>query len=238
MRIQILFVGMSFALVVPASAQPPVAPEAAQAQAQVEAQMDAELRSQVTAFKYVLQEAVERGGQRLAEWAGQIVPGVELVFGSYPVVDAIPLPESGVVFEVRVPEIMQTSMMLFARRQRPSPNQPVAVPPAGGRVGATGVVSPDPMAMPDARTADGLYSDFVREALLDAIIDGSRILAIERGHWLTVAASGVEETVPNPLYRSTSRKLILSIKGEDLQALRAGTITRDEARTRIVERRF
>ncbi len=235
MRIQILLMGMSLVLAVPASAQP-VSPATGQAQA--ETQADTELRAQVTAFKYVLQEAVERGGQRLAEWAGQIVPGVELVFGSYPVVDAIPLPESGVVFEVRVPEIMQTSMMLFVRRQRPSPNQPVAVPPAGGRVGATGVVSPDPMAMPDGRTADGIYSDFVREALLDAIIDGSRILAIERGHWLTVAASGVEEAIPNPLYRSTSRKLILSIKGEDLQALRAGTITRDEARTRIVERRF
>jgi len=224
------------ALAVPASAQPPVAP--GDTQAQVEALADAELRSQVTAFKYVLREAVERGGQRLADWAGGIVPGVQLVFGSDPVVDAIPLPGSGVLFEVRVPEIMQTSIMLLALRQRLQPGaQPVAVP-APGRVSATGVVPADPMATLDRRTADEKYSEFVREALLDATIDGSRILAIEPGHWLTVAASGVEEPVANPLYRTSSRKLILSIKGEDLQALRAGAITRDEARARVLERRF
>ena len=41
--------------------------------------------------------------------------------------------------------------------------------------------------------------------------------------------------------RSTGRvdrQLILSIKGEDLVALRAGKITRDEAKQRIVDTRF
>jgi hypothetical protein len=44
--------------------------------------------------------------------------------------------------------------------------------------------------------------------------------------------------VTHPYYRNQSRKLILSIKAEDLAAYRAGKITRDEAKQKIVDRRF
>ena len=53
-----------------------------------------------------------------------------------------------------------------------------------------------------------------------------------------VEAVRVDVLVTNPYYRNTSRKLILSIKGEDLAAFRAGKITRDEAKQRIVDTRF
>jgi hypothetical protein len=95
-----------------------------------------------------------------------------------------------------------------------------------------------PPGSPARRTPNQQFSDFVREALIDTVIDGSRLVAIEQGQWLTVAASGIDVAITNPLYRNTSRKLILSLKGEDVQAYLRGDITRDEVEARIVERRF
>jgi hypothetical protein len=66
------------------------------------------------------------------------------------------------------------------------------------------------------------------------------VLQLRPGQWLTVAASGVDDAFvsSNPLYRSPSRKLVLSIKADDLLAFRRQDISRDEARSRILERRF
>ena len=73
---------------------------------------------------------------------------------------------------------------------------------------------------------------------MDAMLDSSGVLTVKDGQWLTVVAIPIDVLVTNPYYRNTSRKLILSIKGEDLAALRAGKITRDEAKLKMVEMRF
>jgi hypothetical protein len=216
----------------PASAQP--ARPAEDAAERLQAQADAELKAQIGSFSYVLRDAVERGGQRLAEWAGRIVPGIELALAANPAVEATPLPDGSLLFDVRVPEIMQTSMMLFSRQAPQAGSVPVN---RGGAVRATGVVADDPLTGV-ATTPNQQYSDYVREALIEALIDSSRILSVENGQWLTVAAIGVDVAVVNPLYRNTSRKLILSIKGDDLLTYRRGDISRDEVKTRIHERRF
>ena len=71
------------------------------------------------------------------------------------------------------------------------------------------------------------------------MLDSSTVLqSLRNDQWLTVVAIPVDVLVTNPYYRNTSRKLILSIKGEDLAAFRAGKITRDEAKQRIVDTRF
>jgi hypothetical protein len=64
------------------------------------------------------------------------------------------------------------------------------------------------------------------------------MLPIGAGQTLTVQLSPVNVAITNPLYFNQSRRLSLSIKGEDLVALRQKTITRDEARQRVVDRRF
>jgi hypothetical protein len=83
-----------------------------------------------------------------------------------------------------------------------------------------------------------MYSDFVRLGLMDAMLDSASVLTLKDGQWLTVVAIPVDVLVTNPYYRNTSRKLILSIKGEDIAAFRAGKITRDEAKLKIVDTRF
>jgi len=233
------------AAVTPAEAQAPTSPQQPQRPAvseptsiEVDAQIEAELKRQTSIFEGVLLHAVQQGGQRLAQWAQQVEPRVVLAQASNPVVQAVPLPDSSLVFNVQVPEILQTSVMLFHQLQRPGA-RPVN---QAGRVSGTGVVPDDPMAGraedPDSLDPDRRYSNYVRDALIEALLDGAAVLQLEANQWLTVAASGVDVAVTNPLYRNPSRKLVLSLKGEDLAALRQQRITRDEARARILERRF
>jgi hypothetical protein len=216
----------------------PTTPDTTMARVQTEA--DAELKAQLNAFSALLRDAVETGGQRLAEWANGIVPGIQLALATNPIVEGTPLPDGSVLFDVRIPEILQTSVVLWLR-QAPQAGA-TTVSRAGGRVSGTSVVKGDEMVVPPGsparRTPNQQFSDFVREALIDTVIDGSRLVAIEQGQWLTVAASGIDVAITNPLYRNTSRKLILSLKGEDVQAYLRGDITRDEVEARIVERRF
>ncbi len=231
----------------PRVAQPPADAQAAAqpTTVQVDPAVEAELKRQAGVFEVMLRQAVESGGQRLAQWARQVVPNVVLAQASNPVVQAVPLPDSSLIFNVQVPEILQTSVMLFQQLQRPQgvrPERPVANAPASGRVSGTGVVPDDPAAErvsdPDSLDPDRRYSNYVREALIDAMLDGSGVLQLQPGQWLTVAASGVDVAVVNPLYRNPSRKLVLSVKAEDLLEFRQQRITRDEVRSRILERRF
>lgn len=238
--------GLVIALMAPVTAlaqagtPPPADPATDTTMARVQTEADAELKAQLNAFSALLRDAVETGGQRLAEWANEIVPGIQLALASNPIVEGTPLPDGSVVFDVRIPEILETSVVLWLRRVPP---QPGATPVSrGGRVSGTSVVKSDEMVVPPGspvrRTPNQQFSDFVRDALIDTVIDGSRVVAIEQGQWLTVVASGIDVAITNPLYRNTSRKLILSLKGEDVQAYLRGDITRDEVKARILERRF
>jgi hypothetical protein len=61
---------------------------------EVDAQVEAELKRQTGIFEGVLLQAVQQGGQRLAQWAQQVEPRVVLAQASNPVVQAVPLPDS------------------------------------------------------------------------------------------------------------------------------------------------
>ena len=48
----------------------------------------------------------------------------------------------------------------------------------------------------------------------------------------------VDVAVTNVFDKNPSRKLILSIKGDDLEAFRQKTLTREQLRLRMLDRRF
>jgi hypothetical protein len=80
------------------------------------------------------------------------------------------------------------------------------------------------------------YERLVTQQLVNAMLDYSQQLGLGADEWLTVAARGSQgplETVNDGLVTITLR-----IKGSDLADFRAGRITRDEARARIVVREF
>ena len=82
------------------------------------------------------------------------------------------------------------------------------------------------------------YTQEVKAALLDAMIQYSGALNIGPNEWLTVAAKDNEPT--NPLVQSDPdvMTILLRIRGSDLTEYRAGRLTLDEVRTRVELREF
>ena len=190
---------------------------------------------------------MELGGQKLAQQASVFVPQIVLAATEQPIVRGVRLIGFGFFFDVQVPNIDQSSVMVWdmvnqsvqtsagrdggCQESSASPARPV------GTVGATsGPVAADPMVtVPAAFSPDRAYSNFVREALIDALLDSSGVLPLGADEKLTIAASGIDQP-SSTLYRSG--KLMLTIKAADLLELRQGHITRDQAKERIVEERF
>ncbi|HEX7779532.1 MAG TPA: hypothetical protein VF424_09855 [Vicinamibacterales bacterium] len=240
-RLSVFVVGCALSVSVAAQQPEQQVPQSTGLQAN-DAQLD-RTRSEVRTFEMVLQQAIESAGQKLAKWAVEIAPSVMLTPAADPTVTGLLLPDSSLIFEVRLAELMPGGLMLYneyAARVQKGAGRPVATPGSAERVATTGVVSDDPMKTSPAvaSTPDKMYSDFVRFSLMDAILDSSIVLSLRDNQWLSVAVVPIDVAVQNPLYRNTSKKLILSIKGEDLAAFRAGKITREEAKQKIVDMRF
>nr|PZN85828.1 MAG: hypothetical protein DIU54_08755 [Acidobacteriota bacterium] len=190
-------------------------------------EIDNVARSQAFVFERALRGAVEAGGQRLAKRALVLVPELTLSTEEA-TVRSVRLTGYGFFFDVQVPDIQSTVLlldMMTARQQRMSPVQPVAETSASAAAG--------PVFDPSRE-----YSSYVREALIDTILDTSGVLTLGPNEHLTVAVSGIDRPQPNPLYRSNPAKLVLTIKGADLAEFRQGRISREEARERILEERF
>ena len=211
---------------------------------QAPAGADDPAKPQVQTFEMVLRSAVDRGGQNFAKRASQVVP-VVVSPGNAPIVSGVVVRELNLfVFEVQVPGIWQTSLVLSMLRGPqgpPQPVQPVASPgPGSGRVSAT-TVEPDPMATTPVAGSfdpDREYSYEVRDALIESVFDNAGVLPLGATDSLVIIAGGNDPPVPNPFYRQTPRKLVLSIKGSDLLDFRQGRLTREEARRRVKESHF
>jgi hypothetical protein len=83
----------------------------------------------------------------------------------------------------------------------------------------------------------GQYTEAVKNALIDAMLDYSRAMNIGPEEWLTVAArddSG--PLVPNQIYESMT--ILLRIKGSDLAMLAADNSNRAEVRKKVEVRVF
>lgn len=188
-------------------------------------------RSQAFVFERALRGAVELGGQQLAKRALVLFP--EFILSTEEAtVRGVKLPGYGFYFDVQVPDIQSTTIvldMMANRQRRAGPSQTVS---------AMGAVADDPMATLPEFDTDREYSTYVRAALIDALLDSSGVLSLIPGEYVTVAVSGIERRGPNPLYRPDSGKLMLTITASDLLDLRQGRVTREQARERIVAERF
>jgi hypothetical protein len=195
-------------------------------------------------FETGLGNAVEIGGQRMAERVSEAYPGLMLSAVGRPIVQGFVLrPLQLYAFYVQVPDVLETSLQMLSimpplppRARQGGARVPVSSP--GGRVAAEDV-TPDAMTVSpivgptDARRE---YRSHVRAAIIDAMLDNSRALPLGPSDRLMVVASAAANTsVP---VHQRSKQLILAISSEDLTAFREGKITRDEAKRRIVETQF
>jgi hypothetical protein len=210
---------------------------AAAAQTVADPQVSADALRQVRSFESVLRKAIETAGSQLGERARVAVPDVQLRFQADPYAQGIILPTGeGIVFMVEVPGIDAISAMLFEQLAKMAQQQPQ---PAAGARPVTGVVTSSPSTNLTALLTEpeNAYRDLTHQALIDAMLDSAFTLPLKEGQTLTVSAGTLNPNPPNPL-DPVLRRLYLTIKADDLLALRQNKITRDEAKTRIVEKRY
>jgi hypothetical protein len=214
-------------------------------------QKQAAQKTELRTFELVLRTAVERGGQQFAVWAKRVAPEVMLAPVGPAMISSVPIPERATVFEIQIPEIIGTSYLVPRVSQMPrpqanaqTPTQPIAGNAGKAGISANNVIKADPMTANPSDPCEGMspdqcYSELVRLALIDAIIDSSSVLTtLKDDETLTVAAMGIDVANTNPFYANTSRKLLLHIKGADLTLYRQGKISRDDAKNRILEIHF
>ena len=202
------------------------------AQTAVTTQVPPDTAQQVRAFETSLRAALERASQRLADRARDVVPDMDLQYLTPPRATGMVMPQGeGFVFLVEAPAIEATSAALFQALQRlylSKIGNPVGPKPPATNAETEKMVSPGaPMTNPERE-----YSGYVKQALIDAMLDNTVDLPITATQTLTLVEAGGLPTSPLAAPR---RKLYLQIKGEDLQALRQNRITREEAKKRILE---
>jgi hypothetical protein len=114
--------------------------------------------------------------------------------------------------------------------EQPVGNTAVVAVPGGGRGGGrrtAGAVA----GFPDDPGA--AYTSEVKNALIDAMLDHSHALILTADEWLTVAAHDDADRNLAGADPYESVTMLFRVKGADLLALRAGRLTRDEARQRV-----
>lgn len=82
------------------------------------------------------------------------------------------------------------------------------------------------------------YTAEVRDALIDAMLDHSGSITLAPHEWLTIAARDNEDRRLAPGDPYVVATLVLRVRGVDLEAFRAGRLTREEARKRVEVREF
>ena len=106
-----------------------------------------------------------------------------------------------------------------------------------GVVGAPAPVTPqvDAALLIDPSEA---YTEEVKAALIDAMIEYSGALVIGADEWLTVAAKDNEPTNPFMQGDPDVMTILLRIKGSDIAAFQARRVTLEEVRKRVEVREF
>jgi hypothetical protein len=123
----------------------------------------------------------------------------------------------------------------------------VGAPPTAAMAGSNASPGPTPNdqmrpvaelpAAPANDDPNDAYTNEVKGALIDAMLDHSGSFPVGVDEWLTVAARGDEAWLtPGDMYEAQT--LVLRIRGADLAAFRADRLTRDEARLRVEVRQF
>lgn len=101
------------------------------------------------------------------------------------------------------------------------------------RVVAAPSVSPSAI----ARDPNELYTESVKNALIEAMLKYSAFLKVGDGEWLTVAASDSEgPSIPGQIDDTT--RIVIRVKGADLTAFQSGKLTREEVLKKVEVREY
>jgi hypothetical protein len=176
-------------------------------------------RQQISAFEALLENAVHQGTQMLDRRLQASSAANMVMLAGMARARGFRLDDYGVLFDVEFPSMRRSMVWSLQALER----------------AATGKVrQADRDAAPAVQPRD-IYQKEISDALVNAILDYAGSIGVGPSEWLTVAAreSVVTRRVVPGDVADTSMTVILRMKGSDLQALRAGTLSRDDARARI-----
>ena len=175
--------------------------------------------NQVRFLEGILVTAIGNGADSVATQIHEVAPNLPL-FSGRASATGIPIPDYGVLFYVEVPNLREASIILYNQLREP------AARPASGTSPAQPVSNPNtPRVMVDP---DRVYTEAVRDSLVDAMLDYAGALQLGPDEWLDVRARAAD--LPNAPGMLT---MALRIRGADLLAFRKGPILREEARKKV-----
>src|SRR5687767_5418140 len=174
-------------------------------------------RQQMSAFEGVLENAVRQGAQMLNKRLQASNTDNMVMLAGLTRARGFRLDDYGVVFDVEFPS-MRRSMVWSIQELEKSSNI--------GRVRA-------PDAEPTVRPRE-IYQTEIANALANAIIE-YKASVVGANEWLTVAGreSVLDRRIVPGDPSDTVITIILRIKGSDLQALREGSLTREDGLKRV-----
>jgi hypothetical protein len=179
-----------------------------------------EARRQVASFEEALEQAVRIGTQMLDRRLQSSSAANMVMLAGLARARGFWLDDYGVLFDVEFPSMRRSMVWSLQELERASAGRPQ-------QAGQSSSIKPRE-----------IYESEITEALLAAVLDASATLGVGPDEWLTVAAR--ESVVDRRLVQDgasvpaePAMTVILRVKGSDLNALRIGTMTREEARKRV-----
>ena len=222
-------------------------------------------RNQIQIMEGVLTRAVRSGAENMARRMQSRDPSLMLFTGQARA-RGFMLDQYGVFFDVEIPALRPTVVWSMQTLQRDAtianaidslqkaltsmPDNPrrleaeqalkyvqqlapaMASRPQGQAERSVRPANADPVDDPHSS-----YTDAVKNALIDAMLDYSVAMDLGADEWLTVAARDSEGPLtPDEIYDPTT--IVISVKGSDLATYAADRSKRSEVKSRVVVREF
>jgi len=180
-----------------------------------------EARRQIASFEVTLEDAVRFGTQMLDRRLQASSAANMVMLAGLARARGFRLDNYGVLFDVEFPSMRRSMVWSLQELERASTGKPQ-------QTNQVSSIKPRE-----------IYESEITEALVTAVLDGSAGVGVGPEEWLTIAA---RESVVDRRFMQAgtpgvpaepAMTVIVRAKGSDLNALRAGALTRDEARRRI-----
>lgn len=118
-----------------------------------------------------------------------------------------------------------------------NPSATLAAPAAPSGIAVAATVNENETVAPALKDPNELYTEAVKTALIDAMLDWHGGLQIGADEWLIVAARDSEGPI-TPGAVDDASTIVLRVKGSDLAAFRTKQISKEEARKKVEVREF
>ncbi len=185
--------------------------------------LQSQARQQIAALEGALENAVRQGTQMLNQRLQASNTDNWVVLAGLTRARGFRLDDYGVVFDVEFPSMRRSMVWTLQELERANASQTMRA------AESTQTVRPRE-----------IYQTEIASALVNALLDYKGPIGVGANEWVAVAAreSVFDRRVVSGDPNDTVITITLRIKGSDLEALREGTLTREEGQKRVVVKHY